>query len=322
MHRIRVGVIRGGPSKEYDISLKTGGAVLENLSQDKYNPREIFIDKNSNWFVNGIPLTPFDALNQVDVVFNALHGEYGEDGKIQHILEMHGTPFTGSGSFASALGMNKKLAKEVFIKSNLKTPQFRYIDSSEDINQRAYEIFRAFPLPFVVKPVSSGSSVGISLVENFSSFVDAIKNAFEHSDAVIIEEYIKGKEATCGVIDSFRNQQFYALPCVEIRPHDGTFFDYEAKLEGKFNEIVPGNFTSDEKAEIERLAIEAHKNLGLRHYSRSDFIIHPHRGVFILETNALPGLTEKSLLPKALSAVGASVSHFLDHVLQLAISRK
>lgn len=322
MHRIRVGVIRGGPSNEYEVSLKTGATVLNHLPQDKYNPREIFIDKNSTWYVNGIPLLPHEALTHVDVVFNALHGQYGEDGKLQHILERHKIPFTGSGSFSSALGMNKKLSKEIYKKSKLKTPQFRLIESIDNINQQVYDIFRAFPLPLVVKPVSSGSSVGISLVRDFNSFETAIREAFKHSDAVIIEEFIQGKEATCGVIDEYRNMPFYALPPIEIRPHEGTFFDYEAKYEGKSDEIVPGNFTDEEKKEIERLAIEAHKNLGLRHYSRSDFIIHPHRGIFILETNTLPGLTEESLLPKALNAVGATLSHFLDHVLQLALSRK
>ena len=124
------------------------------------------------------------------------------------------------------------------------------------------------------------------------------------------------------MIDNYREQEFYALPPIEIRPHNGNFFDYSAKYEGKSDEIVPGNFTESEKKEIENMAIQAHKALGLSHYSRSDFIIHPKRGIFILESNTLPGLTEESLLPKALKAVGASVSHFLDHVIELAITRK
>ena len=121
MHRIRVGVLRGGPSGEYEVSLKTGATVLNNLSQDKYNPREIFIDKNGEWHVYGLPVKPHDALTHIDVVFNALHGSYGEDGKVQHLLEMHGIPFTGSGSFSSALGMNKVLMKEVLVKNIIRT---------------------------------------------------------------------------------------------------------------------------------------------------------------------------------------------------------
>ena len=207
-------------------------------------------------------------------------------------------------------------------KKKIKTPQSILLDSLVDLSKQAHEVFKKFPLPVVVKPVSSGSSVGVTLVRSFNNLQEALEEAFKHSDTVIIEEYIMGKEATCGVIDNFREQGHYALPPIEIRPHNGKFFDFEAKYEGKSDEIVPGNFSEAEKREIEKLAILAHQALGLRHYSRSDFIIHPKRGVFILETNALPGLTEESLIPKALHAVGAPLHHFLDHVVELALRRK
>lgn len=322
MHRIRVGVLRGGPSSEYDVSLQTGAAVLNNLPSEKYSPREIFIDKNGIWHVEGKPTLPSDALSHVDVVVNALHGHYGEDGKVQHILESHGIPFTGSGSFASAVGMNKQMTKDVYKKSKLKTPQSKTIIFGENISEKIREVFNSFPPPLVIKPVSAGSSVGISIIKTVKEFEPALELAFKYSDTVLIEEFIQGREATCGVIEDFRDQAYYALPAIEIRPHAGKFFDYEAKYAGKSDEIVPGNFTEAEKRELEKLAIEAHRALGLRHYSRSDFIIHPHRGIFILETNTLPGLTEESLIPKALHAVGANLSHFLDHIVQLAIHKK
>lgn len=322
MHKIRVGVIRGGPSNEYEVSLKTGATVLNNLPKEKYLARDIFIDKKGNWFVYGLPTTPHEALTHIDVAFNALHGHFGEDGKIQHIFEVHGIPFTGSGSFASAIGMNKHMTKEVYKKEKLKTPQSRLIESLADVSKQAHEIFKAYPLPVVVKPLSGGSSVGVTIAKDFLGFEKAVRDAFEHSNSVMVEEFIKGKEATCGVIDNYREQEFYALPPVEIRPHNGNFFDYSAKYEGKSDEIVPGNFTELEKKEIEKMAIQAHRALGLSHYSRSDFIIHPKRGIFILESNTLPGLTEESLLPKSLKAVGASISHFLDHIIELAITRK
>lgn len=322
MHRIRVGVLRGGPSNEYEVSLKTGATILNNLPAEKYAPKEIFIDKNGIWHVEGRPVQPSQALTHVDVVINALHGHYGEDGKVQHVLESHGTPFTGSGSFASAIGMNKHMTKDVYKRYNLKTPQSRTIVLGENISDKIREVFNSFPPPLVVKPVSSGSSVGVSIIKTVRELEPALDLAFKYSDTVLIEEFIQGKEATCGVIEDFRDQVYYALPAIEIRPHSGKFFDYEAKYEGKSEEIVPGNFTEAEKRELERLAIEAHKALGLRHYSRSDFIIHPRRGIFILETNTLPGLTEESLLPKALHAVGAKLSHFLDHIVQLAMRKK
>jgi D-alanine-D-alanine ligase len=322
MHRIRVGVLRGGPSNEYEVSLKTGATVLNHLPQDKYNVKDILVDKKGVWHVHGLPVKPHDTLHHFDVIFNALHGHFGEDGKVQHILESHGIPFTGSGSFASAVGMNKNLSKEVYKKRGMKTPQSLLLESLQNISVEAHKVFQKFPLPVIVKPVSSGSSVGVNIVKGFPELEEAIKKAFEHSNSVLIEELIQGKEATCGVIDGFRDHEHYPLPPIEIRPHTSGFFDFDAKYGGLSDEIVPGNFSEAEKKELEKLAIEAHKALGLRHYSRSDFIIHPKRGIFILETNTLPGLTEESLVPKALHSVGASLEHFLDHILQLAISKK
>lgn len=321
MHKIRVGILRGGPSNEYEVSLRTGTTVLNNLKKDKYNPKDIFIDKSGIWHLEGRPMKPLEALENVDVVFNALHGNFGEDGKLQHILESCKVKFTGSGSLASALGMNKVLSKEVFKREKIKTPQHKILNSIHKIKEHIIDLFKSFSLPIVIKPVSSGSSVGVYIIKDYPSFEPAIMNAFTHGDSVMIEEFIQGKEATCGVIDDFRDQGYYALPPVEIRPHS-SFFDYEAKYQGKSDEIVPGNFTAEEKAEIERMAILAHRALGLRHYSRSDFIIHPHRGIFILETNTLPGLTPESLLPKSLDAVGASLPYFLDHIVSLALSGK
>jgi D-alanine-D-alanine ligase len=322
MHRIRVAVLRGGPSNEYEVSLKTGATVIKHLSPEKYNVKDILIDRNGIWHMHGIPVTPNDVISSSDVIFNALHGNFGEDGKVQHILEMHNIPFTGSGSFASAVGMNKQMAKDIFKKEKIKTPESKLIESLHELSQKVHEIHRSFPYPVVIKPMTGGSSVGVTVARNAGELGDAIAKAWHHSDKIMVEEYIMGKEATCGVIDDFRNHEHYALPPIEIRPHKGRFFDYEAKYEGKSDEIVPGNFSYEEKKEIERLAILAHRALGLRHYSRSDFIIHPKRGIFILETNSLPGLTEESLIPKALHAVGAPISHFLDHLIHLAIHHK
>lgn len=324
MHKIRVGVLRGGPSNEYEVSLKTGATILNNLPQEKYSAREIFIDKNGDWHVEGLPTRPADALTHVDVVFNALHGNYGEDGKVQHILESCNVPFTGSGSIASALGMNKVLAKEIFKREKIKTPQHKLIQSKDELMNDIVEIFKAFPLPVIVKPIASGSSVGVTLVKDFASFEPAILKAFEHGDIVMIEEYIPGVEATVGVVHNFREASLYALPAVEICPRD-EFFDYSAKYgdnESGAIEIVPGNFTLEQKRELEDLARKVHSALGLNHYSRTDFIVSPRRGIYVLETNTLPGLTPTSLLPKALDAVGVPLPHFLDHLIQLAMNEK
>lgn len=330
MHKPRVAVLRGGPSSEYDVSLKTGETVLKHIPTDHYHVEDIIISKDGVWHRKGIPVTPHDLFPHVDVVFNAMHGQYGEDGKVQHLLEMHGMPFTGSRAFASALGMNKAMAKEVFRKNNIRTPQYHLIEisekkSPETLKEKIFSLFRKFPLPLVVKPASAGSSVGVTLVKSFDAFEPAIEEAFKHSDAVLVEEFIPGVEATVGVIDHYRNQALYALPPIEIRPHNAkgkAFFDFEAKYEGMSDEIVPGNFTASEKLELEDLARRVHKALDLHHYSRTDFIVSPRRGIYVLEVNTLPGLTEASLVPKALEAVGAPLPHFLDHVIQLALARK
>ncbi len=322
-HRLRIGVLRGGPSNEYEVSLNSGAAVLSALRdrfEDQYQARDIFIDRNGTWHIDGIAVLPQDAIHKIDVAFNALHGKYGEDGKLQSFFEIHGMPFTGSGSLGSAVGMNKALAKKVLKDHGIKSPYHTEIPSAEiagDIDALARRLFHSVILPAVVKPATSGSSVGVSIVRAYGEFPAALKEAALHSDIVMIEEYIQGIEATCGVIEGFRGQELYALPVIEIKPA-AHFFDYEAKYGGKSEEIIPARFADQTKKEIEELAQKVHRALGLRHYSRSDFIIHPRRGIYVLEVNTLPGLTKESLIPKALRAVGSDIHELVQHVIELA----
>ena len=313
-----VGVIRGGISGEYDVSLQTGGAVLRNLPK-RYKAIDIVIDKNGVWHRSGIAHAPEKALLHIDVVFNALHGYYGEDGKLQKFLYHLQIPYTGSGAVPSAMGMHKMMAKNVFTQQGMKTPYAMVLKRNGPWSREAVKVYRSVPHPSVVKPISGGSSLGTRVVNDFHELLDALNHAFHYSESVIVEEYISGREATCGVLDHFRGEEHYALPPVEIIPPTGRFFDYEVKYNGSTREICPSFFSEKEKAEIMRCAILAHKALGLRHYSRSDFIISS-RGVHILEVNTLPGLTEESLLPKACTAVGCHFSDFLDHTIQLALS--
>ena len=320
MSMIRVGVLRGGPSREYDVSLQTGQSVLTYLPEH-YKAHDILITKDGVWHWQGIPTTPDKVAGQVDVFFNALHGEYGEDGRLQNILDQLGTPYTGSGTFASAVGMNKELAKEVFRRQGLKVPQGLRIGRQEEGNQ-ARKIFEKISPPWIVKPLASGSSVGLFFARAYPELVRAIKKSLEISPNILVEEYIRGREATCGVVDNFRGQRYYALPAIEIRKPGGKqVWDYTDKYSGETEEICPGNFTPEEKRSLEEMTIKAHDALGLRHYSRSDFILSP-RGIYVLETNTLPGMTAESLLPKALAAVGCKYPDFLDHVIRLALEKK
>ena len=191
------------------------------------------------------------------------------------------------------------------------------------MEKKIIEVWKTFIQPSVVKPMALGSSVGVGIARDFQTFRALILAALEKSDAALVEEYIKGREATCGVVENFRGEEIYQLLPVEIiPPTDKEFFDYQAKYSGISREICPGNFSSAEKAVIQQAAALVHQTLGLGHYSRSDFIISPKRGIYFLEVNTLPGLTNESLLPKSLAAVGCSLSDFLEHLLTLALNRK
>jgi D-alanine-D-alanine ligase len=326
MHKIRVGILRGGPSSEYEVSLNSGAGVMKALREKhehKYKPRDIFIDRNGAWHMEGLQVDPNDIGHKVDVIFNALHGTYGEDGKVQHFLESHQIPFTGSGSLGSAIGMNKVMTKKVFMDHGIKTPLGKVILSADvrsDLDGVSAEVFNVCMMPAVIKPVSGGSSVGVSIAQTHKEVRAALERAAREGDSILVEEFIPGIEATCGVVEGFRSHDLYALPPVEIRPHSG-FFDYDAKYKGKSQEIVPATFSNQIKMELEDLARNIHRVMGLRHYSRSDFIINPRRGIYVLEVNTLPGLTEESLLPKALRAVGSDLHEFADHVIGLAMRR-
>lgn len=312
--RKKITVLRGGPSFEYEVSLKTGASILKALSDEKYHINDVAITKDNKWFLNGFERKPADILKESDLVFNALHGEFGEDGKLQKMLDTFGIAYTGSKNISSALAMNKALAKEEYQKINIKTPIHIEIDK-DDFS--IAEIFKTFPMPAVIKPMGLGSSVGVSIARTGIELDEALQKAFQYADRIMVEEFIGGKEATCGVIDGFRGEEVYSLLPVEIIPEFG-FFDYDAKYGGGTQEICPGNFSQAEKYELQDLAKKAHKALGLRHYSRSDFIISPKRGIYILETNSLPGLTEESLFPKSLKAVGSSLEEFVEHLINIA----
>lgn len=343
MSHIRVGVLRGGPSNEYDVSLQTGAEILRHLQSDKqhiYHTSDIFVDKNGMWHLHGRPRSVADIVPQFDVIVNAMHGGYGEDGRVQRELERHNIPFTGSKSFESAVGMNKDLTKKIYKQHGIKTPYYMVVaepkpgSPHQTVHSLTKSIFSKFPLPVVVKPVASGSSVGVRLATSFTELESALIDVFKISNTAIVEEYIKGTEASVGVVESFRDQDIYSLPPIEIQPY---FYDRVAGVKSvrpgiNLGRVVksplfdyesnPGNFSEKDKRELEELARKAHQILNLRHYSRSDFIIHPGRGIYILETNSLPGLTSESLMPKALTAVGVPLADFLDHIIQLALRQK
>lgn len=324
MSRKCIAVLRGGPSSEHDVSMKTGKAVIDAL-YDKHIIKDIIVDKEGNWTIDGEIVDPAKAVRMANVVFNAMHGEYGEDGQVQEILESLNIPFTGSKSSASRISIDKVRTKQKYAEHGLKTPHAKVMMNNGNIDEMAIELFRTMVMPVILKPVDKGSSVGVYFVKDFASLHDALYEIFHNTNVekLLIEEYIQGKEATVGVVENFRNKSLYPLLPIEILPpSDRDFFDMTCKYDGTTEEICPGNFTKDEKQMLQDWAVKAHEILGLRHYSRTDFILHPRRGLYVLETNSLPGMTEHSLMPKAIEAVGSSYLDFLEHLVDLAIKGK
>ena len=319
MSNIRVGVVRGGPSSEYAISLKTGESVLKNINREKYAPVDILLSTHGEWYMNGVRTDLPSIAHHVDVIWNALHGAFGEDGKVQQLFETFGIPYTGSEVLGSALGMHKVLAKERFREAGLRTPKGIVATGTNDTENVLFELVQNMPLPVIVKPVSGGSSVATKLVRSFDELRDAIVDAGQYGE-VLIEEYVEGREATVCVIDGTQAEEYIVLHPVEIIPPGANeFFDYEAKYSGESQEICPGRFTPEEEAELRGLATKAHRAIGAIHYSRTDFILSP-KGMYVLEINTLPGLTEGSLLPKALRAGEVTLPEFFDHVIGLALA--
>lgn len=315
-----VGVLRGGPSREHDVSLLSGHAVVANLPRERFTIRDIYVDKQGQWNERGKSSTPADILRSTDVVISTLHGEYGENGDLQRLLERSGVPYVGADAMNSHLAMHKVLSKEKAKEAGIKTPKYHFVEKDSDVDAVTFEIIRSFHQPVVVKPVTWGSSVGVEIVGGYAPLHRAITNLMKEAGEVLVEELVRGTEATVGVVEGLRGETLYVLPPVEIVPPQDDYFSYESKYNGKSQEIVPGRFPKHIQDELMSAAKIMHEALGQRHYSRSDFIVSKN-GIYFLELNSAVacGLTKESLLPKSLAAVGVSFPDFLTHVIDLAL---
>lgn len=254
----------------------------------------------------------------IDVAFLALHGKYGEDGTLQGLLELCGIPYTGSGVLASALAMDKVMAKRVLAAEGIPVPRGVHITRADYAADAPAAIRRASTLiPGVVKPSKQGSSVGMSLVDSADGMAAALRLALDHDDDALVEERIFGPEITVGVLGT---REVEALPVVEIVPKR-EFFDYQAKYDpAQCDEICPARISAEATRAAQDLAVRAHKSLGCRGYSRTDMILGPN-GPVVLEVNTLPGMTMNSLLPKAAAAAGIPFPRLLDRIVRLALER-
>jgi D-alanine-D-alanine ligase len=317
MARTVVGVLRGGNSSEYDLSLKTGAAVMNALPDEKYNVRDILIDRSGIWHIQGRPVEPARILHGVDVVFNALHGGIGEDGTISRIIKRSGIPHTGSSPDASALSFNKANSRRSLRGVGIKMPRavsFGYSDnfSTGDL---ANMVFQQFGPPYIVKPLSSAFSSGVLYVPTINELPNAIGNTLDYYGNAIIEEFIRGREVTVGIVNNFRSEDLYALPPAEIICSDeGLLITPKAWREGLLRTTCPSesHHIVEQRSALLDTAKKAHSTLGLSGYSTSDFIV-TSRGPYLLEVDALPGLYDEAPFATMLSAVGASLPEFVEH---------
>lgn len=323
--KLKIGVLMGGPSVEHEVSLLTGQNVLENLDRSKYEPIAIKLSKNKKWFVDGRLSSESNAFKNCDLVFNALHGSFGEDGKAQALMEYHGVRYTGSGLCGSALAIDKLRSREIFKLAGLQVPKTLKLRRGDNY-QALLKLFvgKVTNFPVVVKPCSGGSSVGVQMVRSYSQLEKTIKDTFKLEGKILIEEFIDGKEVTCGVLENFNGQQVAALPVTEIIPKKGNkFFNYKAKYTtGSADEITPAFLDEEITKKIQETAVRAHQLLGCKTYSRTDMIIQESLDsardehiIYVLETNTLPGLTTNSLLPKAAKVAGLTFSDLLDKII-------
>ena len=293
--KLKVTVLMGGRSSEREISLISGEEVVRNLDKKKYEVEKV---------VWGDSL---DSLVKIktDVVFIAMHGKDGEDGRVQAVLDLMGINYTGSGVLASALGMDKIAFKKAIDHLGVLIPKWQIYDGGDG----------EMGWPCVVKPTNQGSSRGVSVVKRKGDFAKAIREAKKYEGKVMVEEYIEGIEVSCGVLG---NEKATALPVVEICPKND-FFDYEAKYtEGKCEEIVPARISKKAEKEIRRQSVEIFKAIGCRGFARVDFILKESGKLYVLEINTIPGLTPQSLLPKEAVAVGMSYSQLLDKIIEFS----
>lgn len=321
MTKVRVGVLRGGRGNEYAVSLKTGDSVLRALSLAEYETRDILITPDNMWHMNGVPTTPEKVSRSVDLVWNALHGEFGEDGKVQKILDAFGVPYTGSTAIPSALGMHKGMAKRVFAAAGLQTPRGVVVargEEIEDVVQRVHAVVRA---PYIVKPALGGSSVGLSLARDERELVVAVEYALSFGAQAVVEEYIAGREITIGVIDAPHGEGSYVTPPLEVFPPDDMLFSYDLKYSGADHVVRPARLHERDRAAIEEVALRAHHALNVRDYARYDFIL-THDGPYLLEVNTLPALAQGTLFPKSLAIQGLLMPEFTGYIAELALQRK
>ncbi|KKU15738.1 MAG: D-alanine-D-alanine ligase [Candidatus Jorgensenbacteria bacterium GW2011_GWA2_45_9] len=316
-----IAVLSGGPSSEYEVSLKSGEMVREGLDINRYEPVSVRIDKSGVW-----EISPEDIRKNMNCAFIAMHGTYGEDGTVQRILESHRIPYTGSDSLASAIGMNKFLSSRLFKDAGLSVPDTVLVAKNEWRSSLDAVVLKAeynLGYPMVVKPNNQGSSVDVFIVKNRWELKDAVTHTLSFYKETLVQKFVSGREFTCGVLDHGWADSAFPLAPIEIIPQSSPFFDYKAKYEtgGSLEITPPENVSSADMRRIRDAAVLAHRLINASGVSRTDMIMDSDGRLFVLEINTIPGLTRESLIPKGAGASGISFSRLLDMIVRAAIAR-
>ena len=298
-------VLMGGPSAEAEVSRRTGAAIAEALISKGYH-------------VSTLELNPRTVLQDIenlkgDVVFNAIHGRYGEDGALQGVLEMAEIPYTGSGIMAHSVGMNKKVSKDVFKGAHIPTAEsISYngnLQSKEDIIK---DIESKFSLPVVLKPATQGSSIGVTIVKEEDQLTKAVTEALTYDPILVVEQYLNGREFTVSVLDG------KALAIIEIRPHSGEY-DYVSKYTaGATDYLVPAPISADMTKEMQAIGELVYREVQASGAIRVDVMTDDKDNMYVLEYNTIPGLTATSLVPKAAKEVGIDFPELCEKILLTA----
>lgn len=306
--RLKVALVAGGHSGEREVSLMGAAGVEKSLDPEKYDVTRYD------------PLTDLAKIaankDNIDFAFLLLHGRWGEDGTIQGFFDLLDIPYQGAGVLGSAVAMDKNLAKKLYRFNNLPVAAWQIIDSHGA--DTPDEIAAALGLPLVVKPVSEGSSLGMTIAHNIAELGVGITKGLKHGGRVMVERFVKGREITVGVIG---NETVDPLPLIEIIPgKDFAFFDYKAKYEpGATKEICPAEVDEEVTEKAQLYGVAAHKALQLRGYSRTDMILSQENELFVLETNTIPGMTPTSLYPQAAAEYGLDFPMLLEKLIELGL---
>ncbi|WP_299161536.1 D-alanine--D-alanine ligase [uncultured Tenacibaculum sp.] len=320
-----VAIIMGGYSSEVEISLKSGSVVYKHLNREKYNPYKVHILKNK-WVLvdendNEYPINKHDFSSEInnkkisfDCVFNAIHGTPGENGTILAYFDLIGLKHTSAPFYQMALTFNKRDTLSVIKKYGIPTATSIYLNQGDEINLS--KIIEKVGLPCFVKPNNAGSSFGISKVHNKEELIPALNKAYKEDSEILIESFLDGTEVSVGVIE-YKNE-VTVLPITEI-VSENDFFDYEAKYEGKSQEITPARLTKEQEKKVTDVAKRVYQILNMRGFSRSEYIFvndEPH----FLEINTVPGITEASILPQQANQAGISLTELCGNAIEMALN--